>query len=509
MNPLFLTLLVLAGVLAGAGLVYALLGRQLAERAVALQAAQAALAEQEKAAYATALERVRLGERLEQAQKELAALAGLRGAAEQLAAREAALRAGQEQIALLREEKQALGQERVVLEQKLRAQAEQIAELTTRQSALREQLEAERKLLAEAEQKFGVHFENLAQKIFEEKSQKFSEQNKLGLDGVLSPLREQLKEFREKVDNAYGTEARERFALKEQLSRLESLNKQISDDALNLTRALKGDKKLQGNWGEVILTRVLEESGLRPGHEYETQVTTRNEDGQRQIPDVIVRLPEGRDIIVDSKVSLVDYERYCSSEDTAEKERALKAHVQALRNHIRTLSDKGYENLPGIRTLDFVFIFMPVEAAFMLAVEHDPALFSEAFNKKIIIVSPTTLLATLRTIESIWRYERQNRNAEEIARQAGDLHDKFVGFIDTLKRIGELLGRSQQAYDDAFKQLSEGRGNLVSRTLRLQKLGAKTKKQLPDELVENGRDSLALEQASEDPSALDLEEETP
>jgi DNA recombination protein RmuC len=370
------------------------------------------------------------------------------------------------------------------LEKNLGEAAVERVRLEEKLLAGRDQLEAERRLLASAEQQFSARFENLAQKIFEEKSQKFTEQNKTGLDSLLNPLREQLKDFREKVDNAYGVEARERFALKEQLTRLEGLNKQISDDAINLTRALKGDRKLQGNWGEMILERVLEESGLRKGHEYETQFSTRNDDGQRLIPDVIVRLPENRDIVIDAKVSLVAYERYCSNDDASEKEVALKAHVQSLRNHIRLLSDKGYENLAELRTLDFVFIFMPIEAAFMLAVEADAALFREAFDRRIIIVSPTTLLATLRTVESIWRHERQNQNAEEIARQAGDLHDKFVGFIDTLKRVGEHIERSQQAYETAFKQLGEGKGNLVSRTVRLQKLGAKTKKQMPAEFID-------------------------
>lgn len=494
MNVFVLLVVVLVAVLVGAAIVHFLSASRLADITRLTQA----LAEQEKINQAGAIERARLGEKIEQAQKELANLAHLRTAAEQLAAREAALRGTHEQLEALRAEKASAQQERAGLEAQVRQRGEQIAELTTRLDALREQLTAERALLQEAQEKFGVHFENLAQKIFEEKSQKFSEQNKVGIDSVLNPLREQLKEFREKVDGAYNNEARERFALREQLTRLENLNRQISDDAVNLTRALKGDKKLQGNWGEVILTRVLEESGLRDGHEYETQFNLRNDEGQRQIPDVIVRLPENRDIIIDAKVSLVDYERYCTSEDADEKERALKAHVQALRNHIRSLSDKAYENLPGIRTLDFVFIFMPVEAAFMLAVEHDPALFREAFDKKIIIVSPTTLLATLRTVESIWRYERQNRNAEAIAKQAGLLHDKFVGFIDTLKRIGDHLGRSQQAYDDAFKQLSEGRGNLVNRTLVLQKLGAKTKKQLPGELVDTGTDALEFDAPEEE-----------
>ncbi|MFN3587059.1 MAG: DNA recombination protein RmuC, partial [Moraxellaceae bacterium] len=282
----------------------------------------------------------------------------------------------------------------------------------------------------------------------------------------------------EKVETTYHNEARERFALKQQLESLEALNRRLSDDAANLTKALKGDKKLQGNWGEVILARVLEESGLREGHEYESQFSVTDEDGQRRLPDVVVRLPENRDIVIDAKVSLNDYERYCAEEDAAERERLLKLHTAAVRNHIKALSEKRYEDLPGIRTLDFVFLFMPVEAAFMLAVEHDPALFREAFKKKIIIVSPTTLLATLRTVESIWRYERQNRNAEKIAKEAGLLHDKFAVLLGHLDELGKALERSQKLFENARASLN-GRGGLVGKVDSLRALGAKAKKALP------------------------------
>lgn len=479
MNMIAYIVLPLSGVLLGALLVWWMGHRERLQQ----QSLQAELVTLQGRHQEQALQQVRLSERLEQLQKERDALLLLKSLPEQLAARQAEAESLNSRLLALQQEKLELLQERQQLELHGRQQAAQLAELETRLGTAREQMVAEKKLMQEAEQAMAARFENLAQKIFDEKSQKFTEQNKSGLDGLLSPLREQLKDFREKVEGAYNHEARERFALKEQLERLESLNRQISDDASNLARALKGDKKLQGNWGEVILSRVLEESGLRLGHEYETQFATRNEDGDRLLPDVIVRLPENRDIVIDAKVSLVDYERYCTEEDPAEKERALKAHVQALRNHVKRLSEKAYENLPDLRTLDFVFIFMPVEAAFMLAVEHDAQLFREAFDRKIIIVSPTTLLATLRTVESIWRYERQNRNAEEIARQAGALHDKFVGFMETLKSVGDHIGRSQSAYEKAFRQLADGRGNLISSTLRLEKLGAKTRKKLADNLL--------------------------
>lgn len=373
---------------------------------------------------------------------------------------------------------------RARLEEELRQQQKavherdtRLAEVEARLRAEREQLNAQLQFIKSQEQALKLQFEQLATRIFEEKSQKFSEQNKNGLDTLLTPLREQLKEFREKVETTYQNEARERFALKEEITRLESLNRQISDDASNLAKALKGDKKLQGNWGEIILVRVLEESGLRKDHEYITQFSVRNDEGQRRVPDAIVRLPEGRDIIIDSKVSLNDYVLYCATEDAAERDRLLKLHTLAVRNHIRSLSEKRYEDLPELRTLDFVFLFMPVEAAFMLAVEQDPGLFREAFDSKIIIVSPTTLLATLRTVESIWRYERQNLNAEQIAKEAGLLHDKFVTLLGHLDDLGRAIERSQDSYRRSLASLN-GHGGLIGKVDKLRQLGAKTKKSL-------------------------------
>ncbi len=434
-------------------------------------------------AQARAVAAAREQSRLQQLEQELMALASLKALPAELAAAQATLAGlkAQEQQGVQRWQQGE--EERRRLEGLLRARDARLAELETRLQAEREQLDARMAFIKEQEQGLRLQFEQLATRIFEEKSQKFTEQNRTGLDTLLSPLREQLKDFREKVETTYGNEARERFALKEQLTRLESLNRQISDDASNLTKALKGDKKLQGNWGEVILSRVLEESGLREGHEYVTQFSVTDEDGQRRLPDVIVRLPENRDIVIDAKVSLVDYEKYCSNDDEAERERALKAHTNALRNHIKLLSEKRYEDLPGLRTLDFVFLFMPVEAAFMLAVEHDPALFREAFDKKIIIVSPTTLLATLRTVESIWRYERQNRNAEKIAKEAGLLHDKFATLLEHLEALGKTLERSQEQYRKTVSSLS-GHGGLVGKVDSLKKLGAKAKKKLPLEKLD-------------------------
>ncbi|HET8730158.1 MAG TPA: DNA recombination protein RmuC [Moraxellaceae bacterium] len=395
----------------------------------------------------------------------------------ELARQQERLLALTEQDGRAREAHARLVEEMHGLQRAVQERDQRLAEAGARLRAEQEKLTAQAEFIRAQEQSLKLQFEQLATRIFDEKSQKFSEQNKSGMDGLLNPLREQLKDFREKVENAYSNEARERFALKEQIARLEGLNRQISDDASNLARALKGDKKLQGNWGEVILARVLEESGLRAGHEYITQFSVVSEDGKRRIPDAIIRLPENRDIIVDSKVSLNDYVAYCASEDAEERERLLKAHAVALRNHVRALSEKRYEDLPELRTLDFVFLFMPVEAAFMLAVEADPELFREAFDRKIVIVSPTTLLATLRTVESIWRYERQNVNAEKIAKEAGLLHDKFVVLTNHLDDLGRALERSQESYRKTQASLS-GHGGLVGKVDNLRRLGARTKKTL-------------------------------
>lgn len=376
-----------------------------------------------------------------------------------------------------RQEHARLAEEFRTLQAALQERDKRLSGIAVQLRAEQDKLATQAEFIRNQEASLKLQFEQLASRIFEEKAQKFSEQNKSGLDGLLSPLREQLKDFRERVETTYSNESRERFALKEQIARLEGLNRQISDDAGNLARALKGDKKLQGNWGEVILSRVLEESGLRAGHEYITQFSVVAEDGKRRIPDAIIRLPENRDIIVDSKVSLNDYVAYCAADDPAERERLLKAHTAAVRKHVQGLSEKRYEDLPELRTLDFVFLFMPVEAAFMLAVEEDPALFREAFDHKIVIVSPTTLLATLRTVESIWRYERQNRNAERIAREAGLLHDKFVVLMGHLDELGRALERSQESFRKTQASLN-GHGGLVGRVHKLHELGARTKKSL-------------------------------
>lgn len=368
-----------------------------------------------------------------------------------------------------------------------RAKADAQAVLARKESDYRHLQESSSEqiaLLKQAREELSRQFEQLANRIFDEKSRRFSEANQQNLQQSLNPFREQLKGFQERVNQIYDIENRQHGELREQLKSLQDMNANISREAQNLTRALKGDNKTQGNWGEVILERVLEESGLRKGHEYETQLSFTNDEGRRSQPDVIVRLPDEKDIIIDAKVSLIAYERYCSAESESERRDYLKAHIQSVRQHIAGLSTKAYQHIEGIRTLDFVFIFIPVEAAFMTAFEHDPELFRNAYEQNIIVVGPTTLLATLRTVQSIWRYERQNLNAEKIAREAGALHDQFALVVESLEDIGKHLDRGQSAYEKTIKRMTEGRGNLVGRVARLEQLGAKVKKTLPTALTE-------------------------
>lgn len=363
------------------------------------------------------------------------------------------------------------------------------ATLSTRLEQEKKNFEGQLKLVEDARSALSKEFEILANRLFTEKQQQFNEQSKSALQGSIEPLRSQLADFHRKVEDVYQKESAERNKLVGQLGELQKQTRQISEDAVSLAKALKGDSKMQGNWGEVVLERLLEESGLEKGREYETQVALKDESGRRRNPDVIVRLPEHKDIIIDAKVSLVDYERYCSAEADDDRNRALKQHIASLRSHIQGLSVKDYEKLDGVRSLDFVFIFVPVEAAFMLALQQEPALFREAYDKHIILVSPTTLLATLRTVENIWRYEKQNLNAEKIASQAGALYDQFVLTLEAIDDVGRLLGKTQEAYETATKRLGTGRGNLIKRVEDIKKLGAKTKKSMSAETVHQAQAS--------------------
>ena len=358
------------------------------------------------------------------------------------------------------------------------------ASLEARLEGERIRYEEQLQLLRQARESLVQEFENLANRIFDAKQQKFSEQSSRTLNSSFDPLRKEIHDFRKKVEDAYDKENAERNKLVGQIVELQKQAQKVGEDAVLLANALKGESKFQGNWGEVILERILEQSGLTKGREYETQVALKNEEGDRRNPDVIIHLPDQRDIVVDAKVSLTDYERYCRAELPDEKQRCLKQHILSLRTHINGLSRKAYEQLEGVNSLDFVLIFVPVEAAFMLALEHDHTLFRDAYDKGIILVSPSTLLATLRTIHNIWRYEDQNRNAQQIAAEAGKLYDQLVLVVESLDDLGRHIDRSQEAWQQTRKRLVDGRGNLIKKFEDIKKLGARTKRSLPDNLVE-------------------------
>ncbi|MEH6811997.1 MAG: DNA recombination protein RmuC [Motiliproteus sp.] len=378
-----------------------------------------------------------------------------------------------------------------------RLQAE-LAAADTRLQMDQQQQQEKLQQLDQARENMQLEFRQLAQGIFEDNSQRFGTQQQEKLQHLLQPLRHQISEFRHRVDDVYDKEAKDRRGLHEQIEHLKQLNLKMSQDALNLTNALKSEAKTQGNWGELVLERVLEESGLRPGYEYQVQFSSQTTDGRRFQPDVIIHLPEDKDIVVDAKVSLVAYERYCSADTDVERKSALSEHLNSLRRHIKDLSHKGYEDLPELKTLDFVLLFVPIEGAFMTAIEADTELFSMAFERNILLVSPSTLLVTLRTINNIWRYEKQNQNAQEIARRGGELHDKFVGFVESLEDVGRHLQLAQGVYETAHKRLVSGKGNLVNRVSELKNLGVRGKKKLPKGLQEGAEenDNMALEERS-------------
>jgi len=334
-------------------------------------------------------------------------------------------------------------------------------------------------VLQDAKDELSTEFKLLANKIFEDKSKQFSSSNKEQLELLLKPFREQITNFSKEARNQFESELKDRHLLKDELLRLKSMNEQLSQDAINLTKALKGENKTQGNWGELVLENILEQSGLREGVEYELQATLKAENGKSYRPDVIVHMPQQRDIIIDSKVSLNAYECFMSSEDEQEKAVALKDHIVSIATHIKGLSQKQYEKLEGVNTLDFVLLFMPIEGAFLLALEEDGEFFKNAYEKNILVVSPSTLLVTLRTIEHIWRTQRQEEHAQKIASEAEAMYDKLVGFVDEMKLVGTHIQRTQDSYETAMNRLSTGRGNVIKRAENMKALGLKPKKELP------------------------------
>jgi DNA recombination protein RmuC len=356
----------------------------------------------------------------------------------------------------------------------------ELAVATTELKNGKARLEEQKAEISSIQDKFRMEFRNLANEILEEKSKKFTEQNRTSLDQILKPLGEKIRDFEKKVGDAYDKEAQQRFSLKEEVKRLAELNKKIAEDAENLTRALKGDAKAQGNWGEMILESILEKSGLVKDREYIVQPSFQADDGRRMQPDVIVSYPGNRSVIIDAKVSLTAYERLVDASSPELREKHLKEHLISIRNHVTELSNKDYLDIYQVESLDFIMMFLPVEPAYMVAIKEDPEIWNYAYDRRILLISPTNLLAALKMIASLWRQEYQNKNALEIARQSGDLLDKFYALLSDLNDLGNRLKLTQKSYDEAINKLSEGKGNLIRRAQRIEELGAKTKKKLPD-----------------------------
>ena len=368
-----------------------------------------------------------------------------------------------------------------------------VAELNTMLESERSQAVEKLQLLNNAREEMSNQFKALAGEILEDKTRRFTEQNKTNLDQLLEPLKVKITEFQGKVQEVYVQEGKDRSALAEQVKQLVALNNQLSKDAHNLTSALKGQAKAQGNWGELILERVLEASGLRKGHEYDVQESHTRADGSRAQPDVVVHLPEDRHLIVDAKVSLTAYEEHANAETDHQRDAAMKRHLDSMRAHIKELSEKNYQQLYGLQSLDFVLMFIPVEPAFMLAISHDSDLWQDAWKKNVLLVSPSTLLFVVRTVAHLWRQEQQNHNAQEIASRGAELYDKLVGFVEDLDTLGSRLQQAQKAYDGAYNKFTGGRGNVIRQAEMLKELGVKPTKQLPQNLIDSALDEpLAL-----------------
>jgi DNA recombination protein RmuC len=384
---------------------------------------------------------------------------------------------------LLKEEKDRLSEELASVRANLDQANQSLESARSYYKSQQEKLNEQKADIEQVRNHFQKEFENVAEKLLKEKSKEFIDVNRNNLDTILGPLKENLKTFEEKVDKVYKVESDERNLLRGELTQLMALNKLISEEASSLTKALKGDNKKQGNWGEVILERVLERSGLVKDREYRLQASLTNVDGSRFQPDVIIDLPDEKHLVVDSKVSLIAYERLVNCESEDERKLFSKAHVESIRSHVHGLSSKNYHDLYQINSPDFVLLFIPIESSFSFAVQIDAELFSDAWDKRVVIVSPSTLLATLRTIASIWKQERQNRNVLEIARLSGTMYDKFVGFVNDMEGIGKNIKQSQTAYDNAINKLTEGNGNLTKTAEKIKSLGAKANKQLDQKYI--------------------------
>lgn len=360
----------------------------------------------------------------------------------------------------------------------------ELAETRANFNNLREKLENQKVELEKTQEQFSIYFKNLANDILEEKTRKFTEQNKTQLSEILKPLGEKIRDFEKKVEETYDKESQQRFSLKEEVKRLAELNQQISKEATNLTNALKGNSKTMGNWGEMVLENILEKSGLVRDREYFVQASFQAEDGRRQQPDIVISYPGEKNIVIDSKVSMVAYERHVTADDDDEKETALKEHLISIKNHINELSAKNYQDIYKVNSLDFVMMFLPVEPAYLIAVQKDPDLWHYAYNKRILLISPTNLITALKMVASLWLQEYQSKNVLEIAQQSGALYDKFEGLVQDLIDIGKRLDSTQIAYKNSMVKLRDGKGNLINRVENIKKLGAKTKKSLPQNLID-------------------------
>ena len=388
-----------------------------------------------------------------------------------------------------------LSREHLLIQSQLDAAQITINALTSDVMRLTTELAADKRLSAEklshlehTRHQMSEQFKNLAQEILEEKSKRFTDQNQQNIDTLLKPLNEKILEFKKRVEEVYSDETRERFALQKEIQNLASLNLKMSTEAQNLTKALKGDNKAQGNWGELVLETVLEHSGLRKGFEYDVQDAQIDAQGNRLYPDLVVHLPEKKHLVIDSKVSIAAYSRSIETDDKDLQAKELTAHVQSIRAHMNGLSAKKYQDLYGLGSIDFVLMFIPIEPAFLAAMHHQSELFQEALSKNIILVCPSTLLATVRTVAHLWRQEHQNRNALEIARQCASLYDKFVGFVSDLEDVGQRLNQAQHSYGEAYKKLSTGRGNLITSAEKVRALGVKPTKSLPNQLLLDAND---------------------
>ena len=401
----------------------------------------------------------------------------------------------QEQSIVLQNQLQDAQRQQIELQAQVSQAAAVNASLHTKLESQQDAHQRQLQQQQHTQEAFDTYLKQFAESSLKQQANQLSSQNQDQLGHLLNPLKQQLGDFRKKVDDVYDKDARDRAGLTQQINSLLELNNKLSSDAINLTKALKGDNKAQGNWGEMVLEQVLEQSGLRKGHEYHSQVNLTQTDGKRLQPDVVVHMPENKDVVIDSKVTLVAYERYQSAEDDAERSVALAEHLASVKAHIKGLSGKSYESAEGVSSLDYVLLFIPIESAYMLALQADADLFVSAMKSNIMLVSPATLLMVLRTIHNIWRYEHQSQNAKEISRQAEEMHKKLVDFVTSMDSVGSHLVRAQDAYDTAHKRLSSGRGNLINRAQKIVNLGGiQPKKALPDAMIEHASEEDAADE---------------